>query len=190
MLGDRLAPTPTNMEEESELRWRCLGSGIDAALGALDRMRLSEGAALAVDLGARVTRLRELSAEIRQRAPEVQKLAGERLRERLTRLLQSAEGATLEALSLEGRLLQELALLADRSDISEELTRIESHASQLLERLSSGAPAGRAIDFLLQELSREVNTIGSKSQDAQLARRVVELKAELEKMREQAQNLE
>jgi uncharacterized protein (TIGR00255 family) len=155
------------------------------AVAALLEMRTSEGRSLARDLGTRLGRLRELSAEIEQLVAAVPDDASRRLRERVGRLLQDS-GAGLDA----ARLAQEVAILADRQDVTEEVVRLRSHIQQFETLMRGGTAVGRRLDFLVQELGREINTVGSKSQSAEVAARVVEAKAELEKIREQVQNVE
>jgi uncharacterized protein (TIGR00255 family) len=157
----------------------------EAAVGALDAMRAREGTALREDLGKRLERVRRLARDIERRAPEVVEAHRKRLRERADRLRAATE------IEVEGaRLEQEIALFAERSDVCEELTRLESHCAQFGALLSSGEAVGRRLDFLLQEMAREANTVGAKSPDAQIAHAVVEVKAEIERMREQVQNVE
>ena len=153
------------------------------AVSVHEEMRRREGVALLEDFLTRRATLARLMAQVEQRAPLVVAEHAVRLRERLRQLL--GETALDEA-----RLHQEVALLADRGDISEEIVRFTSHLQQFDEALTCGEPVGRKMDFLLQEMNREVNTIGSKANDGQLASLVVELKAELEKIREQVQNIE
>jgi uncharacterized protein (TIGR00255 family) len=150
----------------------------------LVKMRSREGANLKKDLGDRVATMRKAVARVRKEAPQVQKRYREQLIERI-------KGAGLEDLQLdEERLLKEVIFFADRSDISEELTRLQSHFQQFDDCLKSAEPVGRTLDFLAQEMNREINTIGSKANDSLISREVVVLKAELEKFREQAQNVE
>jgi uncharacterized protein (TIGR00255 family) len=164
-----------------------VAAALDAALEELVSMRRREGHTLAVDMGARLGRLREFAAEVATLAASAPEEHRKRLTERIQRLLSSTPGApTLD----EARLAQEVALLADRVDVTEELVRLRSHIDQALALIAEDAPVGRRLDFLIQELGREINTIGSKSQAAEIARRVVEAKAELEKIREQVQNVE
>ncbi len=153
------------------------------AVAVHEEMRKREGGALLEDFLNRRATLTRLMEQIEKRAPVVVAEHAARLRERLRQLL----GETpLD----EARLLQEVAIMADRSDISEEIVRFMSHLQQFDEALTSGEPVGRKMDFLLQEMNREVNTVGSKATDTLLASLVVELKAELEKIREQVQNIE
>jgi uncharacterized protein (TIGR00255 family) len=150
----------------------------------LDEMRAREGKALEADLRARLAELRRLNAEVMARSPEVVEASRARLRERLERLLGGTSGLD------EQRLEAEVALLADRADVAEEVARLASHFSQFELLLESQEPVGRRLEFLLQEMAREANTIGSKSQDAKLAHLVVSMKAEVERIREQVQNVE
>ena len=153
------------------------------AVSILDQMRRREGAALTKDVKQRLNIVREEIGCVEQRAPHVAQEYLLRLKARVSKL---AELPELD----EGRLSQELALYADRCDISEEATRLGSHLAQFETALQSEEPVGRTLDFLLQEIGREVNTIGSKANDADIAMHVVRLKGELEKIREQVQNIE
>lgn len=158
---------------------------LDRALEALDAMRRREGRTLAEELGARIGRCREVSRTIEQRVPLAVESHRARLRARVARLAADPE---LELSP--GRLEAEVALLSERMDVTEELVRLGSHLDQLAELLGADGPVGRRLDFLLQEMAREANTIGAKSQDGELSRAVVELKAEVERLREQVQNVE
>ncbi len=153
------------------------------ALDALDAMRLREGEALADDLLQRRRTLEELVGQIRLRVPLMVEEYQLKLQQRLAKLLGETEMDPQ-------RLAQEVALLADRCDVTEELVRLASHFVQFDETLNLREPVGRKLDFLMQELNREVNTIGSKSNDVEITSLVVTLKAEMEKMREQVQNIE
>jgi uncharacterized protein (TIGR00255 family) len=146
-------------------------------------MREKEGRHLAADLTARLDLLTAGAAAIRQAAPEAIKRYREQLQTRIRE-------AGLELPAEDERLLKEVVLFADRSDISEELTRLESHFRQFRDCLKSSEPVGRTLDFLAQEMNREINTIGSKANAAEISQHVVILKAELEKIREQVQNIE
>ncbi len=162
-------------------------AAVDTALEALIAMRTAEGAALARDMQARLARVLELGGEIEARAGLVQDAAKERLRKRARQL--EAETGLLD----EARLHQEIAIAADKMDITEEIVRLRSHVDQfrdLMESGGPGAPVGRQLEFLLQELGRETNTIGSKGADAPIAHFVVEMKSELERLREQVLNVE
>jgi uncharacterized protein (TIGR00255 family) len=170
--------------EDSEACWPALSGALRDALAQLVRMRELEGEHLARDLGVRLGILREAMRAVRDRAPEVAEYYRKQLRERI-----AAAGIEWSAEDSE-RILREVALFADRCDISEELTRLESHVAQFEQGLKTAEPIGRTLDFLAQEMHREVNTIGSKANDAAIAREVVRLKTELERIREQAQNIE
>ena len=162
-----------------------LEEGLAIALEDWNDARAREGKALATDLHSRILRMQEWCEVIAGRAPEIREERGLALRERLTEAL-AAVGQELE----EGRFLQEITLLADRLDVSEELTRLDTHLERLRELLEAGGDAGRRLDFTLQECFREINTCGNKLPDVQLSRLVVDFKNELEKCREQVQNLE
>ncbi|MGZ3416765.1 MAG: YicC/YloC family endoribonuclease [Polyangiales bacterium] len=174
---------PATEKERETMRTSCK-EAFDRAVQALERMRVGEGRALADDLRTRLASVRRSADSIAARAPQVVDLTQKRLKARLQRLLGSE--VPLDA----GRLEQEIALLADRSDVTEELTRLSSHCTQFEALFDSSEACGRRLDFLLQEMVREVNTIGSKAQDAEVAHLVVEAKSELERMREQVQNVE
>jgi len=147
-------------------------------------MREREGAHLAQDLASHIGVMRQCVRRIQKQAP----LATERYRRQLIERIKSAG---LEAPAPDDeRLLKEVVFFADRSDISEELARLQSHFQQFEDCRKTKEPVGRTLDFLAQEMNREVNTIGSKANDALISREVVTLKAELEKFREQAQNVE
>ncbi len=161
----------------------CLMQALDLATAQLLAMRRAEGEATAVDLRERLAQLESLLAEVELRAPMVPQEWQAKLMERLTRLQQGVECDPQ-------RIAQELAVYADRCDISEELVRFRSHLVQFRALFDDAEPVGRRMDFLVQELNREVNTMGSKSNDADLTNKVVMMKAELEKVREQVQNIE
>jgi uncharacterized protein (TIGR00255 family) len=169
-----------------EMTWEGLRPAVEQALREVQATRAREGAALSIDLRQRLDRLRELAAELEKAAAGLPTRAARKLEERLAAI--AAGSAVLDP----GRLAQEVAVLAEKLDVSEELVRLRSHLDHLGELIAGNAPeaAGRKIDFLVQEVGREVNTIGSKVQDAPIATLVVESKAELEKLREQAQNIE
>jgi uncharacterized protein (TIGR00255 family) len=160
-----------------------LTAALEDALRRVDEMRFFEGESLMADFVKRRETLRQLIAQVAARAPSVVSEYAARLKERIAALC--AESGLPE-----DRLALEVAVLADKCDITEELVRLESHLRQFDETLQKNEPVGRKLDFLMQEINREVNTIGSKANDAQIAAVVVELKAELEKIREQVQNIE
>jgi uncharacterized protein (TIGR00255 family) len=168
---------------EGEALWEALRPAVDKALGELRATRKREGAALAQDLSGRVAHLGQLVGKIRSAAAELPDRFGKRIEERLASL-RSEPGFE------PGRLAQEAALMAERLDVSEELVRLETHLSHLAELLRAPGAVGRKLDFVIQEVGRELNTIGSKAQDAGVAALVIDGKAELEKLREQAQNVE
>ncbi len=160
----------------------CLTVAINNALTAIQEMRQKEGAATAIDIKNRLDLLAQSLEEIEKIAARVPLEWQKKLHERLARL-QENDGDPQ-------RIAQEIAIFADRCDISEEITRFNSHLSQFHELIEKDEPVGRQLDFLVQELNREANTMGSKSNDSTLTRHVVTLKAELEKIREQVQNIE
>lgn len=162
-----------------------LEEGLALALEDWNEARSSEGRALATDMHSRILRMEEWTGLIAERAPAIKEERANTLRERLGEAL-AQNGQELE----EGRFLQEIVTLADRLDVSEELTRLNTHLSRLHDLLQSGGDAGRRLDFTLQECFREINTCGNKLPDVQLSRMVVDFKNELEKCREQVQNLE
>jgi uncharacterized protein (TIGR00255 family) len=162
-----------------------LTRGLEAALDDWRASRAAEGERLAADLTARITTLAALAARIGERGPMVLAEKREALRQRIAEALAQA-GAQYS----EERMLQEAALLADRLDVSEELTRLAAHLARLSQVLFAGEDAGKRLDFLIQELFREINTCGNKAQDAQTGALVVDFKTELERCREQVQNLE
>jgi uncharacterized protein (TIGR00255 family) len=183
----------------AEEQWSALAPALAAALASLREARTREGAALAEDLHARLDALRRLVAGMGSEAEALPRRAAERLRARLATLLGDAE---IDA----ARLAQEVAILAERLDVTEELTRLATHLSHLEALLRGGtaqgrrseaggaaggdAGVGRRMDFVIQEIGRELNTVGSKVQDATVATLVIDAKGELEKIREQAQNIE
>jgi uncharacterized protein (TIGR00255 family) len=176
--------TMTEVSEDMEAIWALLATGLDAALDELDRMRLEEGAALVRDITGRIDAIEETVRSIGVQSPLTVEKARKRMAETLAKLLQEQLDPV--------RLAQEIAILAERTDVTEELTRLDSHLAQFRGMLSDTPKeaVGRKLDFLLQEMGREVNTIASKCQDAAISLDVVQSKAELEKIREQVQNIE
>jgi uncharacterized protein (TIGR00255 family) len=170
-------------EADLEASRAALELALGAALDALVAMREREGEALAADLEARLATVEGLVARVEELSPQAVEHHRARLAERVLELTQ---GLPLDP----SRLAQEVALLADRSDVAEEITRLRSHLAQARQLLAGREPSGRKLDFLVQEMHREVNTIGSKSQHAELSGLVVSMKAEVERMREQVQNVE
>jgi len=164
-----------------------LPDAVAEAIAALDAMRLAEGAALERDLVARLATITGLLDAVEARSSVVRVAVQERLKKRAEQL--QLESGLLD----EARLHQEIVIAADRLDVTEEIVRLRSHVVQfraILDLASSGAPVGRQLDFLMQEFGREANTIGSKGSDSPIAHQVVELKTEIERMREQVQNIE
>jgi uncharacterized protein (TIGR00255 family) len=156
---------------------------VSAALSDLVTMRRREGTVLAQDARVRLRSIHDAKASIGARAPLVAQGYFERMKSRVKKL---AGSDNLD----QGRLYQELAAYADRCDVTEELTRLDSHLAQFDASLRKREPVGKMLDFLLQEMGRETNTIGSKANDAEIATHVVRIKSELEKIREQVQNIE
>jgi len=156
---------------------------LDKALAAHARARKKEGAHLRRDMEARVRNLGSLVREIARRTKKIAPEIKQRLESRIELLL---DGRPLDS----SRLAQEVAILSDRGDVTEELVRLRSHLSSLKSLLAEPGQIGKRIDFLLQELNREFNTIGSKSGDLEVTNRVIDGKAEVEKLREQVQNVE
>ena len=169
-------------QEDIEQVWRVLHRALRGALRNLDRMRRTEGRALQRDVQGRLRVLQESVGIIKERAPSVAVAYQRRLQKRL----REAGIAWRE----DERLVREVALFADRSDVTEEVTRLESHLAQAQKMTRSSEATGRSLDFLAQELFREINTIGSKANDSSILQVVVAFKAELERIREQVQNIE
>jgi uncharacterized protein (TIGR00255 family) len=163
--------------------WPVVQRALTTALGDLVKMREHEGKHLAKDLIHRLKTLRTEIKEVRKLYPDVVKKYRAVLRERLGK-------AGLDLPLDDERLLKEVTIFADRSDISEELTRLESHLAQFAHHLRKNEPVGRTLEFITQEIFRELNTLGAKSNDAGISQHVVACKSELEKIREQIQNLE
>ena len=180
------APGVMRLPEETvaaEQVWPALDRTLKSALTDLIKMREREGKHLAKDLIHRLKNLRKNLKEIRVLHPDVVK----RYR---TALLDRIEKAGVPVMHDDDRLLKEISIFADRADISEELTRLESHLAQFAHHLRKNEPVGRTLEFITQEIFRELNTLGAKANDASISQRVVACKAELEKIREQIQNLE
>ena len=169
-------------EDEQQITEDIL-SVLDEALERFSAMRAAEGAALEADLRARAATILSLVEKVEARSPVTLAEYRARLTQKMQEVLQST---SID----EGRILQEAAIYADKIAVDEETVRLRSHLSQLDAMLTTGGAIGRKLDFLLQEFNREANTIGSKGNDIEQARTVVEIKAELEKIREQTQNIE
>lgn len=172
----------TEAEEDQEALRRLTADTVNDALDALLQMRTREGIEMKRDLVNRIDHIEEMTGEIEARYPETVQEYKARLRVSIEEMI--GQGVD------EARLLTEVAIMADRSAIAEETVRLRAHIAQLRECMEKNEPVGRRIDFLVQELNREVNTISSKSQDVPITRCVVSLKAEIEKLREQLQNIE
>lgn len=168
---------------EAAKAWPVLEQALASALAELIKMREREGKHLAKDLIHRLKVLRQEIKEVRALYPEV-------VKKYRTALLERIAKAGLDLPIEDERLLKEIAFFADRSDISEELTRLESHLAQFAHHLRKNEPVGRTLEFITQEIFRELNTLGAKSNDAAISQHVVACKSELEKIREQIQNLE
>ncbi len=162
-----------------------LTTGLEAALKDWMDARTLEGEALVVDLTNRLDTLREIADAVAVRIPDILEEKKANLRQRIKDMLDSA-GADFS----EDRMLQEVAYLTDKLDVSEELTRLEAHLTRIGETLRSQSDVGKKLDFLIQETFREINTCGNKAQDVEVSRLVVDFKAELERCREQVQNIE
>lgn len=172
-------------DESSELEreWKVISRALQAAIASLREMRRKEGEQLTIDLKARIGAINQTLAHIEKISQEALSATKEKLLQKVKELLGD------ESLSKE-RLEMEIVLLTDKMDITEECVRFRSHNKFFLEALDSGEPAGRKLNFLLQEQSREANTIASKSQNAEISQKSVFIKEELEKIREQVQNIE
>jgi uncharacterized protein (TIGR00255 family) len=170
-------------EQDAESVFPAVEKAMTAALKKLNAMRRREGKTLAEDFRVRLKVLQEILSAIRKRAPAA-------VSRRRDKLLQGLDAAGISGAATDERVIREIALFGEKSDISEELTRLASHLKQFRARLRSAEPAGRELDFLVQELLREINTVGSKAGDLDITQQVVAFKTELERIREQVQNVE
>lgn len=176
--------TVSDIEEEDEVI-KSLSIPVAAAALQLNEMRIMEGNELAKDIMMRGTHILDLSAIIRDRAPVMATAYADKLRERICELVKGVIEVP------EDRILLEAAIFADKASITEEVVRLESHVLQLHKILAeSNQPDGKKLDFLVQEMNREANTIGSKANDVEVTNQVIEMKSEIEKIREQVQNIE
>lgn len=173
-----------DLDLEMEETWETVSQAVNQALDLLEEMRVTEGLALAADLAGHLEDIRQEVNRINLQAPHLPQLWRERVAARLAELF--PEGAPVDEI----RLAQEIALMAERRDVAEELARLESHLGQFQQTLTSDAPVGRKQEFLLQEMLREANTIGSKASDLTISQSVLEIKGSLERLREQVQNIE
>ena len=175
--------TVTKADEDLETVSADLCAVLDEALAAYNTMRAVEGAKLAEDIGNRLTYIENYTSQVEERSPQTVAEYRAKLTARMQEVLQST---TID----EQRILTEAAIYADKVAVDEETVRLRSHVAQLRTMIASDEPMGRKMDFLIQEVNRESNTIGSKCNDVAIAQVVVGLKAEVEKMREQVQNVE
>jgi len=170
-------------EQDEEELWELLSKALDDALKTLIDMRKAEGEGLKADLVERTFLIENIINEISIRCPEIVKEYKYRLENRIKELLG-------QQVVDENRMMMEIAIFADRCNIDEELVRLKSHVCQFRDTLEMDVPIGRKLDFLVQEMNREANTIGSKANDLFVSKKVIEIKSELEKIREQTQNIE
>lgn len=173
----------TKADEDMETVTEDLCAVLDEALGSYNAMRATEGEKLAADIGGRLANIEALTAQVEERSPQTVAEYRQKLTARMQEILQNTNID-------EQRILTEAAIYADKIAVDEETVRLRSHVSQLRGMLLSNEPMGRKMDFLIQEVNRESNTIGSKCNDITIAQVVVSLKAEVEKIREQVQNIE
>ena len=171
------------VEEDLEAIWEATQAALTAACDGMQAMRLQEGEALHKELSERLEGIENRLREAERLAPLRVQASGERLRERLSEIIE--EGRIDPE-----RIEFEMAMLADKLDVREECVRLDSHLALFREALASGEAVGRKMNFLSQEMNREINTIGSKSNDAEMAHLVVGMKEELEKIKEQIENVE
>ncbi|MGE7120480.1 YicC/YloC family endoribonuclease [Peribacillus sp. NPDC046944] len=174
-LMEEVATVPSDLE-------KLLMESVKGALENLKQMRVQEGQGLASDLQSQLKKFAEIVAGVKTYAPSVVK----QYKDRLTIKLSELTDGMIE----NSRIVTEAAIFADKCDINEELTRLDSHVQQFSDTLKQGQPIGRKLDFLVQEMNREVNTIGSKANDSAITKEVVEMKSLLEKLKEQVQNIE
>ena len=175
--------TVTKADEDVETVTEDICAVLDQALEAYNAMRAAEGVKLAEDISSRLDTIESLTAKVEERSPKTVAEYRQKLLGRMQEVLQST---TID----ESRILMEAAIYADKVAVDEETVRLRSHLSQLRKMLQSNDPMGRKMDFLIQEVNRESNTVGSKCNDVEIATVVVNLKAEVEKIREQVQNIE
>ena len=173
----------TKAEEDVEAIAADICAVLDDALAAYNAMRAVEGEKLAADVAGRITTIEAVVGKVEERSPQTVAAYRQRLEAKMQEVLQST---TID----ESRILTEAAIFADKIAVDEETVRLRSHIAQLQAMLVSGEPVGRKLDFLIQEVNRECNTIGSKCNDLTIAQDVVNMKAEVEKIREQVQNME
>jgi uncharacterized protein (TIGR00255 family) len=170
-------------EEDSEVVAKDICEVLDLALADFNQMRIREGQRLSDDIISRAASIESMVSFVEERSPQTVSEYRARLEERMREVLENTQ---LDP----ARILTEAAIFADKVAVDEETVRLRSHIAQLREMLSKGGAIGRKLDFLIQEFNREANTIGSKCNDIQISRQVVDIKAEIEKIREQVQNIE
>lgn len=175
--------TVDKADVDEEIISKAIISALSEALDGFDAMRIAEGEKLVCDLKEHLAFIANATAEVEKRSPEIVTEYRQRIEERMRDILGSA---TYD----ETRLLTEVAIFSDKVNVNEETVRLRSHVDQFTKMLDEGGSVGRKIDFLIQEMNREINTIGSKSNDLDIARIVIDVKAEIEKLREQIQNVE
>jgi uncharacterized protein (TIGR00255 family) len=171
-------------ELDEDITWNCLSTAIEMALDNVINMRINEGINLKNDMETQLIKIEGMIKEIEERSPLVVLEYKEKLKDRIVEILDGDCNIDEE------RINYEVAFFADKSDINEEIVRLKSHIKQFSRSLEEEKPIGRKLDFLTQEMNREVNTIGSKANDLIICNNVVDIKSELEKIREQVQNVE
>jgi uncharacterized protein (TIGR00255 family) len=171
------------LEEDEEALWQAIKPVLGKAFGEFDEMRTSEGGKLLEDMSARIKKCGDTAGEISVLSEKCKENYHELFKKRLGEL-------TKELISDENRIITEAAIYADKISVTEELVRLGSHFSQFFKITGEKTPVGRKLDFLVQEINREINTIGSKSLDMEITNKVIEVKSEIEKIREQIQNIE
>lgn len=181
-MPDVVKAVPNSAEEEEITE--AIGRAARAAMEAHAAMRETEGEKLRADLDMRGNKVLECVSRIKERAPEIQKEYARGMRDRINEILEGQVEVP------EDRVLLEAAMFADKASITEELVRLDSHVAQLHSILAGGGAVGKKLDFLVQEMNREANTIGSKANDLYITKQMLEMKAEVEKIREQVQNIE
>ena len=170
-------------EESRGQAWKVIETALEQGVKQCIHMRREEGSAIEADFNERLNQMETLSREVESRAPLVFLEVRDRLQKRIEELL--GQGQVDES-----RLAQEVAILAEKSDITEEMVRFKSHIKQFRTLLEASGPRGRQLEFVLQEMHREINTAGSKANDVEIGQKVIQIKTELERFREQLQNVE
>jgi len=171
------------LEEDEEALWQSVRTALTKAFEEFNNMRITEGEKLLEDMAARIKKCGEIADEIKILSDQCKENYYDLFKQRL-------KDITGEVVIDEGRIITEAAIYADKISITEEIVRLKSHFSQFEKIVKENAPVGRKLDFLVQEINREINTIGSKSLDIEITNRVIEVKSDIEKIREQIQNIE